>query len=329
MAKIKDIADRTGYSITTVSRVLNQDQTFNVSDETRLKIMTASEELNYIPLSKRHKANKKKSLTFGLIYWYSISEELTDPYYLSIRLAVEHYCEAHEIILRQFRLPKNDLNELMTLKLDGLIVLGKYSHSEITRLQQLNSHLVLVDCYHKHYHIDVVMANLQEATEDIIDYFTALNLKAIGFIGGVERTLDGEILTDIRLKTYERHPCANPAAIYLGAFNADSGYHLMNQIIEAEQLQKAYIVASDAMAIGCLKALSEQKIKVPEEVSLISYDNISLSQYTIPALTTVDMNTKIMGETAVDLLVERVSTQRQIAKKVFIPTQLIRRGSSL
>ena len=61
MAKIKDIADLTGYSITTISRVLNQDKNFNVSDETRLKIMATAEKLNYVPLSKRNKTTKKNT----------------------------------------------------------------------------------------------------------------------------------------------------------------------------------------------------------------------------------------------------------------------------
>ena len=98
MAKIKDIADLTGFSITTVSRVLNQDKNFNVSDETRLKIMATAEKLNYVPLSKRNKSSKKNiTLTIGLVYWYSVAEEITDPYYMSIRLAIENHCQLHNI----------------------------------------------------------------------------------------------------------------------------------------------------------------------------------------------------------------------------------------
>ena len=94
MAKIKDIADLTGFSITTISRVLNQDKNFNVSDDTRLKIMATAEKLNYVPLSRRNKTTKKTSgLTIGLVYWYSVAEEITDPYYMSIRLAIENQCQ--------------------------------------------------------------------------------------------------------------------------------------------------------------------------------------------------------------------------------------------
>ena len=282
MAKIKDIADLTGFSITTVSRVLNQDKNFNVSDETRLKIMATAEKLNYVPLSKRNKSSKKNiTLTIGLVYWYSVAEEITDPYYMSIRLAIENHCQLHNINLQKIYLPMKSFDDISAMNLDGLIALGKYSEEEIQTLHTLNQHLVLVDCYSKHYNIDVVMADLKEATKDIISYLIDLE------------------------------------------------YEIMSEIIKQGKLLDAYIVASDAMAIGCLKALNENNIKVPDVVSIISYDNISLSQYTIPSLTTIDMNTKHMGETALDLLVERINNDREIAKKVTIPTRLIKRASSL
>jgi len=109
----------------------------------------------------------------------------------------------------------------------------------------------------------------------------------------------------------------------------ESGLYTADGTYVGDSSFDAYIVASDAMAIGCLKALNENNIKVPDVVSIISYDNISLSQYTIPSLTTIDMNTKHMGETALDLLIERVNNDREIAKKVTIPTRLIKRASSL
>ena len=334
MAKIKDIADLTGYSITTISRVLNQDKNFNVSDETRLKIMATAEKLNYVPLSKRNKTTKKNtSLTIGLVYWYSIAEEVTDPYYMSIRLAIENHCQSHNINLQKIYLPMKSLDEIASMNLDGLIALGKYSDEEIKNLYAINPHLVLVDCYSKHYNIDVVMADLKEATKDIISYLLDLELKKIGFICGIEKTLDAQELLDIRLTTYinqmSKLKSFNQNNVYLGAFTADSGYEIMSEIIKQGKLLDAYIVASDAMAIGCLKALNENNIKVPDVVSIISYDNISLSQYTIPSLTTIDMNTKHMGETALDLLVERINNDREIAKKVTIPTRLIKRASSL
>jgi len=332
MTKLKDIAEVTGFSIATISRVLNHDQTFSASEETRLTILSAAEKLNYTASPSRLAADKKKTpkkLTIGLAYWYSTADEITDPYYLSIRLAIKDYCETHDLELKLFYLLEQTYEDIKQANLDGLIALGKYSRNEISQLHKLNQHFVLVDCYSKHPEIDVVMVDLKEATKDIIAYFKSINIHNIGFIGGIEGTLDGKILTDIRLKTFLKSDHANQETIYQGEFNADAGYDIMTNIIQQKNIQPAYIVASDAIAIGCLKALNEHQIKVPQDVSIISYNNISLAQYTIPALTTIDLNTRHLGQTAIETLHERINSNRQLAKKIFIPTQLIKRESSL
>ena len=336
MAKLKDIAEATGFSIATISRVLRSDEAFSTTDETRLKILSAAEKLNYQISERRHRpitnnghAVKKKQLTIGLAYWYSTADEVTDPYYLSIRLTIKEYCDAHQIELKLFYLLETSYEDIERAKLDGLIALGKYSSSEIERLHKLNQHFVLVDCYSKHPEIDVVMVDLKEATKEILKYFNSIGIFEIGFIGGVEETLDGKVLIDRRLKTFLDYEKANDDAIYQGEFNADSGYAIMSNIINKGRIRPAYIVASDAIAIGCLKALNEHQIKVPEEISVISYNNISLAQYTIPALTTVDLNTNHLGTTAAEVLCERIKTNRRLAKKIFIPTELIKRESSL
>ena len=337
MAKLKDLAKATGFSIATISRVLNHDQNFNVSQATRLTILSAAEKLNYVSNGKRHHAThpqkEQTSLantkTIGLAYWYSTTDEVTDPYYLSIRLAIEDYCEAHQIELKLFYLHEKNDDDIKRVKLDGLIALGKYSEAEIKNLHALNTNFILVDCYTKHPEIDVVMVDLKEVTENIISYFQDIGIASIGFIGGIEGTIDGEVLEDIRLKTFTQYEQADFDAVYLGAFNADSGYEIMNNIIKSKNIKPAYIVASDAIAIGCLKSLNEHQIKVPDDVSLISYNNIALSQYTIPALTTVDLNTYHQGTTAAETLLERITSGRRLAKKIFIPTQMIKRESSL
>lgn len=332
---MKDIAAATGFSIATISRVLNQDQAFSVADETRLKILSVAEKLNYIPLNQRYQPQsnppkkEKTTITIGLAYWYSTTDEITDPYYLSIRLAIADYCETHNITLKLFYLHEKSYDDIKQANLDGLIALGKYSDSEINALHALNSNFVLVDCYTKHPEIDVVMVDLKEATKDIISYLHEAGVSSIGFIGGIEGTIDGKALEDIRLKTFAKYENADLEAIYLGAFNADSGYEIMNNIINSGHIKPAYIAASDAIAIGCLKSLNEHKIKVPNDVAIISYNNISLSQYTIPALTTVDLNTHHLGTTAAETMFERITTRRRLSKKIFIPTQMIKRESSL
>ena len=338
MAKLKDIADATGFSVATVSRVLNHDHSFNVSEKTRLKVLRAAERLNYVPLSKRHRpfytSNKvtteeKNKMTIGLAYWYSTADEVVDSHYLSIRSAIEEHCESYDIELKLFYLHEKKYDDIKQENLDGLIALGKYSDYEITALHELNSNFVLVDCYTEHPEIDVVMVDLKAATKGIIDYLCETGVSSIGFIGGIESTLDGKIIEDTRFKTFTKYGNADHDAIYLGRLTADSGYEIMNNIIKSGNIKSAYIVATDAIAIGCLKSLNEHKIKIPDEVAIVSYNNITLSEYTVPALSTVDLNTHHLGTTAAETMFERIKNGRRLAKKIFIPTQLIKRETSL
>lgn len=94
MATIKDIAERTGFSAATVSRVLNHDETLNVQDETRMKIFDTARELQY---QARERKSRKRHLTVGVYYSYSREEELRDTYYLTVRLAVEKKLEAENM----------------------------------------------------------------------------------------------------------------------------------------------------------------------------------------------------------------------------------------
>lgn len=342
MTKLKDIAQATGFSMATVSRVLNHDQFFNVTEDTRLRILSAAEQLNYRGLGWRHQLDTQEKivppptfsvnhskLKIGLAYWHSVKNEINDPYYLSIRLAIQEYCTYHHIELKLFYLLEDSYADIAAHGLDGLIALGKFSPIEIEKLHHLHPHFVLVDRYSHHPEIDVISTDLSYATNEIIAYLNGVGIFEIGFIGGIEPTLDDKVdMNDPRLQTFLNYEHVNHDTIYQGDFTADSGYDIMSNIISHGTLQQAYIVVSDSIAIGCLKALNEHHINIPEQVSIVSYNNTSLSQYTTPALTTVDLNTYHLGTAAVESLCERISTNRQLAKKIFIPTKLIKRESS-
>lgn len=333
MATIKDIAEKVGVSIATVSRVLNQDETFNVSDETKLKIFQVAEELNY-KRAKPNRKKKKKKKTIGsvtLIYWYTTKLELSDPYYLSLRLGIEE-----QVKLQGFQIETIHAKEKLdvtTIATDGLILLGKYSETYLEQLQQSFPNLVLVDGYSSHPAIDTVVPDLTSATKQIIEHYLSKGIADIGLICGVEDTLDGEKINDVRLITYQKEMMTRnlyyPNRVYLGRFTAQSGYELMKTIIEREELLPAYIVGSDTMATGCLKALNEHHIAIPNQVSLISFNDTPMAQYTHPSLSSVRIYTDIMAETAVSLFAERMISERPVGKKVTIPTTIIYRDSSV
>lgn len=341
MAKLKDIAMETGYSIATVSRVLNHDNSFKVPDETRRKVLSAAQRLNYVSNSKKNRLenemirdeitvvnDSKKLLRFGLAYSYSPSDEIIDPYYLSIKSAIGESCEASGVDLKVFYMHERNYEDIAYEKLDGLIALGKFNDHEIAELHKLNPHFILADCYTKHPNIDVVMVDLKVATKEIIDYLKDKGITSIGFIGGIESNLDGKIIEDVRLRTFLKYADEDEDSIYLGRLSAESGYEMMNNIIKKKSMKSAYIVSTDVLALGCLKALNEHKIEIPNEISIIAYNNSILSEFMSPALSTVDLNTHYLGATVTETLLERIRSGRTYAKKIYLPSVLITRKSS-
>ncbi len=328
MATIKDIAEKAGVSIATVSRVLNNDPLLSVSDGTKKRIFEAAEEFSYKKRTKR----KKELPKITLVHWYTEEEELNDLYYMSIRLGIEKRCEQKG--LKIVKLFHSQMEELMQENIQGMIAIGKFSEREISLFETITKNIVFVDYSPNEDIFDAVVVDFEKVTMKVIDHLIEKEHQKIGYIGGRETFKDQTSeIEDSRerafIKYIKEKELFYENYIYTGQFSVNDGYLLMKQAIEEQQdqLPTAFFVGNDAMAIGCLRALHECEIPVPERVNIIGVNDLSISQYLSPALSTVKVYTGLMGETAVDLLMERF-LGRNVAKKVILSTKLNIRKSS-
>ncbi|CDQ38441.1 LacI family DNA-binding transcriptional regulator [Virgibacillus salexigens] len=327
MATIKDIANQAGVSPATVSRVLNYDASLSVSDETKKKIFEAAEDLSY-----RKKATKRNSSKqIAIVHWYTEKEELSDLYYLSIRLGIEERCKALNIQSDVYFL--DNIDEISNEEVDGIIAVGKFSATQLNELTTVSPHVVFVDDSPDEDKYDAIIIDFEKATKTVIDYFLNTGHESIGLIGGREQLKGEEVArTDLREKTFitymKEKAMFDCNYIFVSSFSVDEGYRLMKQAINqlGDHLPTAFFASSDVMAIGSLRALHEANIAVPERVSVIGLNDMSVAKYVFPSLSTVKVYTEVMGETAVDTLMERLEG-RKIAKKIFISTKLVIRKS--
>ncbi|MGE8203443.1 LacI family DNA-binding transcriptional regulator [Heyndrickxia sp. NPDC080065] len=329
MATIKDIAEKAGVSIATVSRVLNDDPTLSVSDETKRRIFEIAEKLSY----KKRLSQKKPSLSkIAMIHWYTEQEELNDLYYMSIRLGIENRCQMNDIqVVKYFR---NNFAELKREEVHGIIAIGKFSTQEVGELARITKKIVFVDSSPDEETFDSIVADFERATEKVLDYLIEKGHEKIGYIGGHEvfkdETAEIEDPRERAFKAYMgKKGLLHESYMYIGAFSVDAGQMLMNQAIQehGENLPTAFFAGNDSIAVGCLRALLNANISVPERVNIIGVNDISVSKYVYPSLSTVKVYTELMGETAVDTLIERIAG-RQVPKKIFISTKLVCRESS-
>jgi len=340
---IKDIAKKANVSITTVSRILNHDESFSVTDDTRKLVLSIAAEFNYKSKRKNNIQPKVNSVhkvdgikNIGLLLSVTQQEEFNDTYFLSIREGIEKQAAESDInISTVIRLNGNNSNPTLD-HVDGLIVVGHIDSENLTDIFHQTNNIVFVDHAPQHGEFDSVICNLEKATENVLDYLFELGHQQIGFIGGRKKSKNISTLVhtveieEERRRAYERVMRAkgtfNSKDIYIGDWNAAAGYELMKKAIGAGHLPSAFIVGSDPMSIGALRALNEANIKIPEDVAIVSFDDIKTAAYLQPTLTTVKIYTEEMGRMAVKVLSERLN-HRDIPIKIVIPTKLIVRDS--
>ncbi|ASS99130.1 LacI family transcriptional regulator [Geobacillus thermocatenulatus] len=331
MATLKEIAEKVGVSVATVSRVLNYDATLSVSDETRRRIFEVAQELNYKTLRERSQ-QARESFRFGLIHWYSERQEIDDPYYMAIRLGVEKECFDRGIeLVKLFKQHGAYPIERMEA-LDGIIAVGKFGPKEVEVFATGAKQIVFVDCSPDEHRFDSVVIDLRQATVTVLDYLLRLGHTKIGYIGGREYVDEGTPICDEREAAFYEYLYVkglyDSRYVWIGAFTAEDGYRLMKEAVSGGDLPTAFFIASDSMAIGALRALHEAGIAVPEEAAIVGFNDIPTAAFLHPPLSTVKVYTEFMGETAVELLIERLTTKRAICKKVVVPTELVIRSSS-
>ena len=322
MATIREVASKAGVSIATVSRVLNFDETLNVAEETKNRIFETAEELDYV---SSHRKKKQRTLNIGIAHWYTKEQEMKDPYYLSLRIAVEKKCDEEAIVFQ--RLASYDKSHKV---LDGIIAIGKFGQSAISKLEAYECPIVFVDFSPDEEKFDAVVTDYNKGVCKALSYLIDIGHQEIGYIGGCEY-LEGVPIQDEREITFkafmEEKNLFHKEWVMKGAFLPEEGYRLMKACLSEAHYPSAFFVASDPMAIGTYKAISEAGLKVGEDISLIGFDDIYTSQFLTPSLTTVKVYTEFMGKTAVEVLIENIRLKHEVHKQIWIPTKLMIRES--
>ena len=329
VATIKDIAKESGYSISTVSRVLNNDQSLSVPEETREKIYKVAEKLEY---QKKKVRLLVKDIAF--LYWLTDKEELEDEYFKSMRLEIESVAKKLNVDLTIYK--KTDGINQIPDTTDGFIAVGTFSEKELEYLRKITVNGVFIDSTPDSDVYDSVKPDLVQMTKKTVDFLIDKGHNNIGFIGGTyhnPNTNDDEM--DIREQTFRTYMKEKKLLEEINiftrrGFSVENGYNLMTEAIETlgDKLPTAFFIAADPIAVGCLQALNECGIAIPNRVSVISINNVSVAKYVSPPLTTFHIDMEEICENAVKLLLEQVLEKRKIVKTLYLGAELVIRKST-
>ena len=334
MATIKDIAEKAGVSQATVSRVLNQDATLSVGEDTRSRILRIAEDLHYQKKSRKTAPQPvEDSHKIVIFEWYTREEELEDLYYYAIRMGLEK--QAQELGYEIFRIFNKDDWSLIQ-EADGIIALGKFSPKTIQDLESYGKPLIFVDSNTLYLGHSCVTTDLEDSVITALEHFLEHHHKEIGLLVGQEETADATPLQmDPRQRAFQQFLTEKglyeERFVAVGQFSTESGYQMMEQLIQAlgDDLPTAFFMASDAIAVGALRSLQEHQIAVPDRVSIISFNDTSIAKYVFPALSTVTVYTEEMGKQAIQMLRQTFQgSQPSVPYMVKLATKLTIRDSS-
>lgn len=347
MATITDIAKVANVSISTVSRVLNYDPNLSVKEETKRKIFEAAETLNYTKYKTKNKNKQQEQLTpnlsvqtapqepsIAVVQWRSDDEELTDIYYMSIRLGAEKRAEELGYnILKVSQLEQHNLQGI-----DGILAIGKFTQKTLQELQQLHPNLCVIGSNFPLEEFDSVNTDFYQATEIALTHLLELGHEKIAFIGAEEsENMYGfrrykTPTTNAYLDIMQHYHLFNEDYFILkenGMLDVKTGEQLTEEALEKwrNDLPTAILAYNDAFAIGVIHTLAAHGIKVPEEISVMGINDISISQYVSPPLSSVHAFTEEMGETGINLLHKRIQMP-SIPRRVLLNTELVVRQST-
>ena len=330
MATIKDIAEKAGVSPAAVSRILNGDTTLSVAPETRKRVLEVSEALGY---RRKHTdgthTKHESSYTLGVVQWFSAEDELRDSYYLTVRKGIEDYCEKNKIkIVRSY---KTD-NIISSLKgVNGIICIGKFSDEDIALFRSISDRTIFLDMISKDSGITTLSMDFKGGVYDMLDYLTGLGHIRIAFLGGVEYLGSGETVRDERKEAYtsymKKHKLSTKGLMREGSFDSRSGYMMMQELLTLKDRPTAVFAASDAIAVGAMKAVFEAGLKIPEDISVAGFNDDEMSSYTTPSLTTVYAPAYDMGQYGANLIIAAGNLSISTPVRVKLPCRPVIRNS--
>lgn len=326
--KLEDVARRAKVSIATVSRVLNN--TGPVKNSTRARVQKAVRELKYHPNIHARTLAGGKSRSLGMIV-----SNLENPFFLDIFRALEADArrQGYEVVVANTDyLPRrlvSNVHLMIGRRVAGLaVIVSEMEPSLMQELVESNLPIVFYDVGTPARNISNIKVNYQKGIQKAAEYLYSLGHRRMAFVGhhtGLEPLLDRKVSFQDTMKRYAGEVEYSMVADQDGPAG---GEQATRTLLGSGFKPTAIICVNDFMALGVLKALREQGLAVPRDVSVTGYDNISLSEYANPPLTTVNIPRERIGHLSFEALVSQHEDGPVQGREFLIDPELVIREST-
>lgn len=324
MATIRDVATLAGVSVATVSRVLNESA--NVNECTKHRVQKAIEKLNYRPNDVARSLFKGKSKMIALFV-----PDIMNPYFPELARAVEDITTKHGYT---FILCNTDddlqkelayLNTLSQKSIDGIIIVSSTMTNE--HVVNANFPIIAVDREINDSFPSVTVNNYDSARE-AVHYLQAIGCTKIAHISGPKNVRNAVQRMEGYLAVVKKESWFTKTHVKSGNYTFEEAYSATIDLLTANPQTDGIFVANDLMGVGVLKAAQSLGIRVPEDLSVIAFDGISLGETTTPSLTTMAQPIYDMGARAAEMLMEQINQPEKMRGSVEFKAALIERQSA-
>ncbi|ETT61097.1 LacI family transcriptional regulator [Paenibacillus sp. FSL H8-457] len=331
LTTIYDIAKKTGYSPTTVSKVFNNYP--DVREKTRVKILETAKEMGYLPNANARSLTTKRSWTIGILFVEATGAGIRHPYFGAViesfkKISVSKGYDLMFISKDVGGRRSSYVEHCKIRGVDGVVViLSSNDDPDFQELLDSGIPCVILDSSPEHVH-SVYSDNIGGSML-AIRYLHSLGHRSIAHISGGLNTFAGEqrqhgyetALRELDLNLREEYITGSDF------YSTESGYEAMKRLLALADRPTAVYAAGDLLALGAIRAVLDHGLSVPGDVSVIGFDDIEMSRYITPALTTVRQDTEQLGKVAAEILLSSIEERDTAVKSVMLPVELMIRES--
>jgi len=322
------VARRAGVSIATVSHVINN--TRHVSEELRSRVLAAIAELNYQPSGVARSLRRKQTRTIGMVI-----PDNCNPFFAEVARGIEDasFDQGYNVILcnSDGDVEKElDYLELLTRKrVDGLVLVSAgASQATVDMLAAQQGAVVIVDREISGLMADLVMTDNRQGGYQATSYLLGLGHRRIACIAGPSPlTPSADRVAGYGKALCEAGVPLDKGLVLTGDFQSRSGHAAMQTLLKLAERPTAVFTCNDMMAMGAICAIQQAGLRVPDDVSVVGFDDITLASFTCPPLTTVAQAKHEMGVLAFELLSQRMQDGELAPRRELLETELVIRGS--
>lgn len=326
---LSDIAKECGVSVSTVSRVLSGDRSRKISTDTVSAVIDSARRMGYFA-SRMKTLNQNKVIKAGILF-LSDHESILSPFFSEIVEGIRQECERTSVCsiqLKVLSIYEDDFfKNLESERFDIAILLGRVRKEVLKRVRACSRQLIYTGL-NPVGGMDEVICDARQGIAQSVSFLHSIGHRKIAFLGPVNQD---RVHNEFRYEGYLEglRACGldfDPSLVCDSYLTSEDGYS-RSALLFSSASPTALICANDNLAAGAMKWLSDNSHRIPDDVSVTGFDNISASAYLSPSLTTIDVPKREMGRFALLLALERSESARNYPVRLNLPFTLIKRDS--